>query len=92
MLNAMAEPSLEELGLRRNERVRWQRRDRAHWAEGRVTGRERDGSIAVRDAQGRARAFVIERLEVRAVGPRGGPGWEPLIDRVKRIEQLHLFE
>jgi hypothetical protein len=83
--------SLEELGLRPGERVRWQRRDRSHWAEGSVTGRERDGSIAVRDRQGRARALVIERLEVRAVGPRGAPGWEPLLDRVRRAEQLHLF-
>jgi hypothetical protein len=88
----MAAGSLEELGLRRGERVRWRRRDRGHWAEGSVTGRERDGSIAVRDAQGRARSFVVERLEVRAVGRRGATGWEPLIDRVQRTEQLHLFD
>ena len=87
----MAAGSLEELGLRVGERVRWQRRDRGHWAQGTVTGRERDGSIAVRDAHGRARALVIERLEVRTVGPRGAPGWEPLLDRVQRAEQLDLF-
>jgi hypothetical protein len=91
MLGGVTAGSLEELGLRKGERVRWQQRDRAHWAEGAVTGRERDGSIAVRDAQGRARALLIERLEVRAVGPRGAPGWEPLIDRVRRAEQLDLF-
>ena len=91
MLDPVAEPTLDELGVRTGERVRWRRRDGGHWVEGRVTGRERDGSVAVRDAQGRARAFVIERLEIRATGPRGASGWEPLIDRVRRIEQLRLF-
>ena len=87
----MAAGSLEELGVRVGERVRWQRRDHGRWVEGTVTGRERDGSIAVRDPQGRARALVIERLEVRSVGPRGAPGWEPLLVRVHRAEQLDLF-
>ena len=82
---------LEELGLRPGERVRWRRREGGHWTEGTVIGRERDGSIAVRDGQGRARALVIDRLEVRATGPRGAAGWEPLFDRVHRIEQLDLF-
>jgi len=88
---AVAGPTLEELGLRAGERVRWRRRAAGHWTEGSVTGRERDGSIAVRDRQGRSRSFVIERLEIRAVGPRGASGWEPLLDRVLRTEQLHLF-
>ena len=30
-------------------------------------------------------------VEVRAVGPRGGKGWEPLPDRANRVEQLDLF-
>ena len=91
MLGAVSGGSLEELGLRPGERVRWRRRDRSRWSEGAVTRRERDGSIAVRDSQGRAWAFVIERLEVRAVGPRGAAGWEPLIARARRAEQLQLF-
>ncbi len=85
-------PSLEELGLRAGERVRWRPRPGGHWAEGKVTGREGDGSIAVRDAQGRARALVMERLEVRAAGPRGAPRWEPVVDRAARTEQLPLFD
>jgi len=84
--------SLDELGLRAGERVRWRRRSGGSWAEGTVTGRERDGSIGVRDDQGRARALLIERLEVRGAGPRGAPRWEPLADRVRRTEQLPLFE
>jgi hypothetical protein len=84
--------TLEELGLRAGERVRWRRRPGGRWAEGAVTARERDGSVGVRDSQGRARAFAVDRLEVRAVGPRGAHGWEPLLDRAGRTEQLHLFD
>ena len=87
----MPAPSLDELGVRPGERVRWRRRDGGHWAQGTVTGRERDGSLSVRDAQGRARALLLDRLEIRATGPRGAAGWEPLLDRVRRIEQLRLF-
>ena len=83
--------NLDELGLRAGERVRWRRRTGGHWSEGVVTGRERDGSIGVRDSQGRFRSFVIGRLEVRAVGRRGAARWEPLADRVQRTEQLDLF-
>jgi hypothetical protein len=91
MLGGVSEPTLEALGMRRGERVRWRPRPGGHWAEGVATGRERDGSIAVRDSQGRARALVLERLEVRGVGPRGAPTWEPVPERVARTEQLRLF-
>jgi hypothetical protein len=83
--------SLAELGLRVGEAVRWRPKDGAHWRQGRITGRERDGSIGVRDPQGRARAFPLERLEVRATGPRGATTWEPAVDRAARTEQLGLF-
>ena len=88
----MSGPTLEELGLRAGERVRWQPAPGRQHVEGVVTGRERDGSIGVRDPQGRARAFVVERLEVRGRGPRGATRWEPLVDRVRRTEQRSLFE
>ena len=83
--------SLEALGLRPGDRVRWRPREGAHWAEGTVTGRERDGSIGVRDTQGRARALPLERLEVRTVGPRGARTWETAVERAARAEQLGLF-
>jgi hypothetical protein len=83
--------SLEELGIRAGERVRWRPRDGARWVEGTVTARERDGSIGVRDPQGRSRALPLERLEVRSTGPRGAAGWEPAVDRASRTEQLGLF-
>lgn len=83
--------SLEVLGLRSGDRVRWRPRDGARWAEGTVTGRERDGSIGVRDEQGRARSLPLERLEVRTTGPRGARAWEAVADRAARTEQLGLF-
>jgi hypothetical protein len=83
--------SLEELGLRAGDAVRWRPRDGARWVEGTVTGRERDGSIGVRDPQGRSRALTLDRLEVRATGRRGARTWEPATERAARTEQLGLF-
>jgi hypothetical protein len=83
--------SLEQLGLRAGDRVRWRPRDGARWVEGTVTGRERDGSIGVRDPQGRSRALPLDRLEVRAKGPRGATTWEAAVARAARTEQLGLF-
>lgn len=84
-------PSLVEVGLRAGDAVRFRPRPTARWEEARVERRERDGSIGVRDARGAARAFAIDRLEVRHAGPRGARRWEPLRDRVERPEQLDLF-
>ena len=53
--------------------------------------RERDGSIGLRDGRGAARALPIERLEVKAVGPRGGRVWEALSARAERDEQLGMW-
>jgi hypothetical protein len=83
--------SLEQVGLRAGDRVRWRPREGARWVEGTVTGRERDGSIGVRDPQGRSRALPLDRLEVRARGPRGATTWEPAPERAARTEQLGLF-
>ena len=82
---------LEELGLRPGERVRWRPREGARWAEGTVTGRERDGSIGLRDREGRARALPLDRIEVATTGRRGGRTWEPDTERAARTEQLGLF-
>jgi hypothetical protein len=83
--------NLEQLGLRAGDAVRWRPREGARWVEGTVTGRERDGSIGVRDPQGRSRALTLERLEVKAVGRRGGRTWEAATERAARTEQLGLF-
>ena len=83
--------TVEELGLRPGDVVRWRPRDGARWVEGTVIGRERDGSIGVRDPQGRARSLPLERLEARTSGPRGARTWEPATERAVRVEQLGLF-
>jgi hypothetical protein len=84
-------PVLASLGLAAGDRVRWRDRSSARWREGRVVGRERDGSVGVRDARGASRALMADRLAVRARGPRGGIVWEPVADRAARTEQLGLW-
>ncbi len=84
-------PDLSSLGLTAGDRVRWRDRSSSRWREGRVIGRERDGSIGVRDARGASRALRADRLEVRDRGPRGGVVWEPVPDRAARTEQLGLW-
>jgi hypothetical protein len=84
-------PDLTPLGLVVGDRVRWRDRSRARWREGRVVGRERDGSVGVRDERGASRALHPERLEVASRGPRGGATWEPVPERAARTEQLGLW-
>jgi hypothetical protein len=85
-------PDLTLLGLVAGDRVRWRDHRSSRWREGRVLGRERDGSVGVRDGRGASRALRPERLEVRDRGPRGGVVWEPVPDRAARTEQLGLWE
>jgi hypothetical protein len=56
-----------------------------------VTHRERDGSVGVTDSRGLARSLTVDRLEVACPGPRGGKGWEPVVERAARTEQLRLL-
>ena len=89
----MTVSGVEALGLRVGDRVRFKpvgggpRR----WTEGVVTGREKDGSVAVRDGKGASRAVRPERLEVRRARRRGGHAWESVAERAARIEQLALW-
>jgi hypothetical protein len=82
---------LDILGLSPGDSVRWRTAGGGRWQNGRVSKRERDGSISVVDARGAARSLAVERLEVQCPGPRGGPGWEPLAERAARCEQLRLL-
>lgn len=83
---------LAPLGLVAGDRVRWRDRRSSRWREGRVLGRERDGSVGVRDGRGASRALLPDRLEVRDRGPRGGVVWEPVPERAARTEQLGLWQ
>ncbi len=87
----MTSDALLDLGLRAGEPVRYRRRPDRRWQEGTVVGVERDGSLAIRDRRGAARAIPVSLCEVRSTGPRGGHGWEPLPERIARAEQLGLF-
>jgi hypothetical protein len=83
--------SLEELGIRPGDRVRFRRRADGRWREATAVARERDGSLGVRDGKGASRAIPLELVEVKAEGPRGAPRWEPLLERAARTEQLRLL-
>ena len=82
---------LAVLGLTVGENVRWRPLQGGRWHNGRVTGRESDGSIGVVDSRGLARSIEVDRLEVTATGARGARTWEPLTDRAGRSEQLKLL-
>ena len=83
---------LETLGLRAGEPVRFRRPDRHRWQDGVAVGVERDGSLAVRDRHGAARAVPLEGVLVQVRTGRPRPSrWEPLTDRAARVEQLPLF-
>jgi hypothetical protein len=86
-----ADTGLVLLGLHRGERVRWRAGTTGRWRLGRVTHRERDGSVGVTDHRGLARSLTVGRLEVHIAGPRGGQQWEPLATRAARSEQLRLL-
>ncbi|MDD9371009.1 MAG: hypothetical protein PV358_12900 [Acidimicrobiales bacterium] len=87
-----APDDLAPLGLATGDRVRWRDRRSSRWREGRVLGRERDGSVGVRDGRGASRALLPDRLEVRDRGPRGGVVWEAVPERAARAEQLGLWQ
>src|SRR4029450_9104022 len=72
-------PTLEALGLAVVDRVRWRERPGARWSEGRVVGRERDGSVGVREdgrgaSGGRARARARRAAVGGGAGGGGGAG------------------
>jgi hypothetical protein len=77
LFDALA-PSLDDVGLRPGDTVRFRRSAARRWQEGTVSRREPDGSVGLRDAEGRSRALRPERLELRTSGPRGGVRWVPV--------------
>lgn len=83
--------SLEHLGLKPGELVRFRRTDSDRWRLGTARGLERDGSLGLTDTKGAARAIPLDQVEVRIKGPRGAFRWEPLPDRAARTEQLPLL-
>jgi hypothetical protein len=87
-----AAPSLDAMGLRPGDKVRWRRKAGGHWQEGVVIGLEADGSVALRDRQGRWRSIVASQLEARGKGRRGGARWESVSARAAQPGQLALWD
>lgn len=90
-MSGPSEAALAALGLTPGDRVRFRRRASERWKDALVVGRERDGSIGLRDRKGAARAIAVDAIEVRVAGPRGGIQWVPLPDWAERTEQLRLL-
>jgi len=80
---------VQRFGLEPGEAIRFRRIDKARWQDGTAVRLERDGSLAVTDRDGAARAVAVDQVLVRA--PGRGIRWEPLLERAARTVQLALF-
>jgi hypothetical protein len=83
---------LEQVGLRRNEPVRFRHDGAGRWVSARIAGLDPDGSIVVRDAtRGAARAVRPHHAEVRRPGSRGRLTWQNVGIVAITWEQLSLW-
>jgi hypothetical protein len=83
---------LDPLGLEPGEEVRFRLSGAQRWRRGTVTARDRDGRVRVTDGRGASRSVPPDHLEVRTQGSLGvRAGWEPLLVRAGRAEQLRLL-
>jgi hypothetical protein len=83
--------TLQRLGLRAGEPVRFRKGDSARWHAGKMSGVAIDGSITIFDANGAARSLRPEMVEVRRPGSRGRLTWQTVSDVAITWEQLQLF-
>lgn len=88
----MAERTLNAVGLRLGEHIRFRRNDAGRWVIGKVVRVEPDGSITLHDPDGAARSLRPERVQVRRPGSRGRLVWKTVSDVAVTWEQLDLFE
>lgn len=88
----MAERTLNAVGLRLGEPIRFRRNDGGRWIEGRVARMEPDGSVTLHDPDGAARSLRPERVQVRRPGARGRLTWRTVSDVAMTWEQLDLFD
>lgn len=91
MTTGDARRTLDRLGLRHREAIRFRRHDRGRWIVGHVEGIAADGSITLRDPDGSARSLRPNRVEVRRPGSRGRLRWRVVSDVAVTWEQLELF-
>ena len=83
--------TLQLLGLRAGEPVRFRKGETGRWFAGKMSGVSIDGSITIYDANGAARSLRPERVEVRRPGGRGRLTWQTISDVAITWEQLQLW-
>ncbi len=88
----MAERTLNAIGLRLDEMIRFRRHDKGRWVIGRVVRMEPDGSVTLHDPDGAARSLRPERVQVQRPGSRGRLAWRAVSDVAVTWEQLDLFD
>ncbi len=87
----MPERTLNAVGLRLGEPIRFRRNDAGRWIEGKVARMEIDGSITLHDPDGASRSIRPERVQVRRPGSRGRLVWKTVSDVAVTWEQLEMF-
>jgi hypothetical protein len=88
----MPERTLNAVGLRLGEQIRFRRNEAGRWVVGKVARVEPDGSITLHDPDGAARSLRPELVEVRRPGTRGRLVWKAVSDVAMTWEQLDLFD
>jgi hypothetical protein len=83
--------TLQRIGLRGGEPVRFRKGESTRWLSGKMGGIAADGSITIYDANGAARSLRPERVEVRRPGSRGRLTWQTVSDVAITWEQLELW-
>lgn len=87
----MAEWTLNAVGLRLGEAIRFRRHDGGRWLVGKVARVEPDGSITLHDPDGAARSMRPELVQVRRPGARGRLVWRTVSEVALTWEQLEMF-
>ena len=87
----MAERTLNAVGLRLGESIRFRRHDGGRWLVGKVLRIEPDGSITFHDPDGAARSLRPELVQVRRPGTRGRLVWRTVSEVALTWEQLEMF-
>ena len=87
----MPERTLNAVGLRLGEPIRFRRNEAGRWWVGKVLRIEPDGSITLHDPDGAARSLRPERVQVRRPGTRGRLVWRTVSEVAVTWEQLELF-
>lgn len=87
----MPEHTLNAIGLRLGEPIRFRRNGSGRWLVGKVARVEPDGSVTLHDPDGAARSIRPSEVQVRRPGVRGRLSWQIVTEVAVTWEQLELF-